>query len=147
MRFVLIRHGETDWNEAGRYQGWEDRPLTEGGRQTARDICRVLVDRGITEFELWSSDLQRARVPLFLFIALVLVVILYFLGLIMGFLARIGRQLISCSACLTRDSSRVGRVTHPLFGSSGSNPCGMDGILVSNSLEGQKTAQIALPPA
>ena len=43
--------------------------------------------RGTGVLATYQRDLMLARVPLFLFIALVLVVILYFLGLIMGLLA------------------------------------------------------------
>ena len=45
-------------------------------------------NRGTGLLATYQRDLMLARVPLFLFIALVLVVILYFLGLIMGLLAR-----------------------------------------------------------
>ena len=38
----LVRHGETEWNAAGRYQGAKDSPLTERGRQQARQTGRRL---------------------------------------------------------------------------------------------------------
>ncbi|HBQ75353.1 MAG TPA: histidine phosphatase family protein [Exiguobacterium sp.] len=34
----MTRHGETEWNLEKRMQGWEDSPLTEKGRQNARDL-------------------------------------------------------------------------------------------------------------
>ncbi|WP_112662057.1 histidine phosphatase family protein [Microvirga flavescens] len=38
----LIRHGETLWNAAGRYQGRMDSPLTERGREQADSLGRLL---------------------------------------------------------------------------------------------------------
>ncbi len=38
----LVRHGETEWNRAGRMQGWRDSPLTALGEDQARGVGRVL---------------------------------------------------------------------------------------------------------
>ncbi|MEW5721334.1 MAG: histidine phosphatase family protein [Chloroflexota bacterium] len=55
---VLIRHGQTDWNVEGRWQGQTDLPLNDRGRQEAQ---RVAQDLGAFEFAaLYSSDLRRA---------------------------------------------------------------------------------------
>jgi glucosyl-3-phosphoglycerate phosphatase len=56
---VLLRHGQTDYNVAGRMQGHLDSVLTADGRAqavaVAPDIAKVAPDR------LISSDLSRAR--------------------------------------------------------------------------------------
>ncbi len=59
-------------------------------KQVPRSYFLTLLEnsRGTGLLATYQRDLMLARVPLFLFIALVLVVILYFLGLIMGLLAR-----------------------------------------------------------
>ena len=56
--FLLIRHGETDWNAAGRWQGHGDPALSERGRAQASAVARALADHTIDR--LLCSDLQRA---------------------------------------------------------------------------------------
>jgi broad specificity phosphatase PhoE len=38
----LVRHGETEWNRARRYQGWQDSPLTPAGTAQAEALGRRL---------------------------------------------------------------------------------------------------------
>ena len=54
---LLARHGETDWNRDGRWQGHSDTPLNELGRRQARELAAQL--DGLDA--LYSSDLARAR--------------------------------------------------------------------------------------
>lgn len=59
MRLYIIRHGETDWNGAGRLQGQTDTRLNENGirlaRETAKGMENIPFDLCIT------SPLARAR--------------------------------------------------------------------------------------
>jgi len=57
-RLILIRHGETDWNVEGRYQGQADPPLNARGRAQARRLAEEL--RGVGLNVLYSSPLRRA---------------------------------------------------------------------------------------
>src|SRR5919106_4393521 len=56
---LLIRHGETLWNQQGRMQGQHDSPLTPTGLHQARQLARRLKDVSFTA--LYSSDLGRAH--------------------------------------------------------------------------------------
>jgi len=55
---LLVRHGETLWNQQGRMQGQHDSPLTEVGVRQARLLGRRLKD--VPFAALYSSDLERA---------------------------------------------------------------------------------------
>ncbi len=57
MEFYLVRHGETDWNQQGRIQGWLDVGLNEKGRVQARKVGERLPDR---KFDVFTSPLRRA---------------------------------------------------------------------------------------
>ena len=55
---LLVRHGETDWNRDGRWQGGSDTSLNDLGRSQARALAQEL-DGSIGV--VYSSDLSRAR--------------------------------------------------------------------------------------
>ncbi|HHY49784.1 MAG TPA: histidine phosphatase family protein [Alphaproteobacteria bacterium] len=63
----FVRHGETDWNREGRYQGSRDIPLNDTGRlQADRNgvLLKRLFDRAgrrPDEFDWYVSPLSRAR--------------------------------------------------------------------------------------
>ncbi len=57
---VLLRHGESEWNEANRFTGWTDVDLTEKGRREAISAGESLKEAGF-EFEVaYTSVLKRA---------------------------------------------------------------------------------------
>ena len=61
-RLILWRHGRTEWNAAGRFQGRMDPPLDEVGRQQAEDAAPHLVASSSLGADTIgvSSDLVRA---------------------------------------------------------------------------------------
>ena len=56
----FFRHGETDWNVAGKFQGHIDRPLNANGIAQANALAEVCESLGLGL--VVSSDLQRASV-------------------------------------------------------------------------------------
>jgi broad specificity phosphatase PhoE len=54
----LIRHGETEWNIIGRWQGILDVELNEVGREQAQKLAEEAKNTGIEA--IYSSDLSRA---------------------------------------------------------------------------------------
>ncbi len=56
----LVRHGQTDWNVQGRYQGQADPPLNAAGLEQAARAAEALAGR--TYAAIYTSDLERARV-------------------------------------------------------------------------------------
>jgi broad specificity phosphatase PhoE len=58
-RVVLWRHGRTEWNATGRFQGQIDVPLDGTGREQAHDTARRLA--ALEPDLLVSSDLKRTQ--------------------------------------------------------------------------------------
>ena len=58
MKLLLTRHGQTDWNIAGRYQGQSDVPLNQTGQTQAAQIAKRLSTETI--HAIYTSDLSRA---------------------------------------------------------------------------------------
>jgi probable phosphoglycerate mutase len=57
-RLWLVRHGATEWSDAGRLNGWTDTSLNELGRRQSE---RLRLHLRAIEFDgVWSSDLARA---------------------------------------------------------------------------------------
>jgi len=59
-KIYLFRHGETEWNVAGKMQGRLDSPLTERGRQQALAHGKLLAELPPVEC-LWVSTANRTR--------------------------------------------------------------------------------------
>lgn len=57
-RLVLLRHGRTSWNAAGRWQGQQDAPLDDVGRAQAEAVAPLVA--AMEPVLLLTSDLSRA---------------------------------------------------------------------------------------
>ena len=56
-RIILIRHGETNWNKEGRFQGQIDIPLNEKGKEQASKASQYLEEIEFTK--AFSSSMKR----------------------------------------------------------------------------------------
>lgn len=59
-KLVLLRHGESTWNQENRFTGWTDVDLTEKGRAEAKAAGQALLDAGLTFDAAYVSVLKRA---------------------------------------------------------------------------------------
>jgi len=59
-QIVLVRHGETRWNEEGRVQGWGPVSLNDTGRRQAEKLGEYLAATHPDIGTIFSSDLERA---------------------------------------------------------------------------------------
>jgi len=61
-RLVLVRHGVTDWNREGRFQGHRDPPLGVAGKHEATLVAeRLAGDPRLRPIRIVTSTLARAR--------------------------------------------------------------------------------------
>lgn len=57
-KMIFVRHGETEWNQIGKYQGQTDIPLNSIGLMQAEKTAERLANESIQA--IYSSDLARA---------------------------------------------------------------------------------------
>jgi 2,3-bisphosphoglycerate-dependent phosphoglycerate mutase len=58
---VLVRHGQSEWNEKNLFTGWRDVGLTDLGVEEAKAAGRRLKARGLTFDLAYTSALKRAQ--------------------------------------------------------------------------------------
>jgi 2,3-bisphosphoglycerate-dependent phosphoglycerate mutase len=59
-KLVLVRHGESQWNQENRFTGWVDVPLSDKGVDEARTAAQVIAAEGLTFDLAFTSVLKRA---------------------------------------------------------------------------------------
>jgi 2,3-bisphosphoglycerate-dependent phosphoglycerate mutase len=57
--FLLIRHGESIWNQDSKFTGWTNIPLTTKGKEDAKNIANTIMRYGLSPNIIFSSVLQR----------------------------------------------------------------------------------------
>jgi len=57
---ILLRHGESQWNEKNLFTGWVDVDLTDKGRTEAVRGGRLMAEQGVLPDVLYTSLLRRA---------------------------------------------------------------------------------------
>ncbi|KAG8034093.1 hypothetical protein G9C98_008574 [Cotesia typhae] len=63
-RIVMVRHGESEWNQLNLFCGWFDAGLSEKGKNEAIAAGKALKDSGYRFDEAHTSVLTRAQVTL-----------------------------------------------------------------------------------
>lgn len=58
---LLVRHGQSEWNEKNLFTGWEDPGLTKKGEDEAQNAGLLIKELGINFDHLFTSALIRAQ--------------------------------------------------------------------------------------
>ena len=58
---ILVRHGQSEWNEKNLFTGWENPGLTKKGEKEAKDAGKIINGLGINFDYLYTSSLIRAQ--------------------------------------------------------------------------------------
>lgn len=61
-KLILLRHGQSTWNEKNLFTGWVDVPLTEKGRGEATRGGELIAEHDVLPDILYTSRLKRATV-------------------------------------------------------------------------------------
>lgn len=59
-KLILVRHGQSDWNEKNLFTGWVDVKLSEIGVKEAKRAGQLLKESGLKPTVLYTSKLSRA---------------------------------------------------------------------------------------
>ncbi|CBN78717.1 conserved unknown protein [Ectocarpus siliculosus] len=57
---VVVRHGESTWNNENRFTGWKDVPLSDKGQEEAAQSGELIAESGLTFDVAYTSVLKRA---------------------------------------------------------------------------------------
>ena len=60
-QLILVRHGQSEWNQQNMFTGWRNPDLTERGVREARNAGRALKAEGIKLTIAFTSELMRAQ--------------------------------------------------------------------------------------
>ena len=60
-KLILIRHGQSEWNELNLFTGWKNPVLTKKGEKEATDAGKLLREKGIIFDIAFTSALKRAQ--------------------------------------------------------------------------------------
>ena len=61
MKLLFVRHAETDWNKANRFQGIVDRNLNENGKKQAKLLSDYLYEKIPGINKIYTSPLLRTK--------------------------------------------------------------------------------------
>ena len=61
ISLILVRHGQSEWNEKNLFTGWENPGLTNKGKLEAENAGRLIKNLGINFDFLYTSALTRAQ--------------------------------------------------------------------------------------
>ena len=59
-KLILVRHGQSQWNESNQFTGWVDVDLTEKGEAEAVNAGKLMKEKGILPDIVFTSLLRRA---------------------------------------------------------------------------------------
>jgi 2,3-bisphosphoglycerate-dependent phosphoglycerate mutase len=58
---IIVRHGQSEWNEKNLFTGWKNPGLTSLGYDEARKAGQLIKDTNIDFDSMFTSDLKRAQ--------------------------------------------------------------------------------------